>query len=185
MKSIEQFSEAYAELESAIRELIAQLFSGTCGLCTACCCRVDICEEATQGAFLSLLLKKQGLSAADLDDRLGWLDLHGCTLEYGRPPVCYTFFCDELLARLPDDETRFATRVLGRLMEYVGENAVEGRHLAEIRKADELQRIDITTVTERLDEAQAAFDVIEQFIDSGRLEPADIEILAAIPLEES
>ena len=112
MHSIDDILEPYAELERSVRSLMTELFSETCSMCTACCCRADICEEATQSAFLSRLLKKQGLTEKDMDDRIGWLDLSGCTLKYGKPPICYAYFCDQLLARLPDDDTRYATTVL-------------------------------------------------------------------------
>ena len=95
----------YADLEHSIQQLMTQLCSETCGMCTACCCRADICEEATSSAFLSLLLERQGLTADDMDDRFGWLDLNGCSLDYGRPPICYAYFCNELLSDLPDDES--------------------------------------------------------------------------------
>lgn len=179
MKSIECIIQPYIELETTIRELMGRLFSDTCGMCTACCCRADICEEAVQSAFLSLLLERQGLSAETMDDRFGWLDLHGCSLEYGRPPVCYAFFCDELLARLPDDEARWVVRILGRLIEYVGENAYNGGHLVEIMTREDLKHIDPAAIARRLEKATAALEVIEQYLDTGRLLKTDREILAA------
>lgn len=185
MNSLEDFLEAYAELERSIQELMGQLFSETCGLCTACCCRVDICEEATQSAFLSRLLKRQELDAKDLDDRYGWLDQNGCALEYGRPPICYAYFCDQLLARLPDDETRYVTRVLGRLIDYIGENALNEWHLVEIANSTDLMKVDFDALSMRVEEAQHAYLVIEQFIESGRLGSADRQVLDAIPIEES
>jgi hypothetical protein len=180
MNSIEDILEPYAELEQSVGSLMTELFSETCGMCTACCCRADICEEALASAFLSMLLKQQGLSEKDLDDRYGWLDMHGCSLEYGRPPVCYTYFCDELLARLPDDEARLATRTLGRLMAHVGKDALGSWHLVEIVNPDDLAKVSVDELFHRLEEAQAALEVIEGCIQSGRLRAADHEILAAI-----
>lgn len=179
MPSLESFLNDYAALESRIRAVMLRLFSETCGMCTACCCRVDICEEAHQSAFLSLLLSKQGLSASDMDDRFGWLDLHGCSLKVGRPPICYAFFCDELLARLPDDQSRWVTKILGRLIDYVGEDAANGVHLVEISSPSDLERLDITILTDRLTHACTAFDVIEQYVETGMLAPSDKELLSA------
>ena len=133
MNSIEDLLEPYAELENSINQRMKELFSETCGMCTACCCRADICEEAMESAFLSRLLEKQGLSAIDMDDRYGWLDLNGCSLEYGRPPICYAYFCDQLLERLPDDESRLSARVLGQMMDHIGRNALGNLHLVEIK----------------------------------------------------
>ncbi len=183
MHPIDDILEPYAELEANLRQLMVELFSETCGSCTACCCRADICEEAPESAFLSKLLERQGLSVADMDDRYGWLDLDGCSLEYGRPPICYAYFCDELLARLPDDEDRLTAQVLGKLMEHVGKNALGNLHLVEIRNPSDLEKVNLDGLFQRLEEAQAAFEVIEEYLKAGRLSAADRATLAAIELD--
>jgi hypothetical protein len=180
MKSINELLVHYAELESSIRTLMCNLFSETCGMCTACCCRADICEEALQSAFLSRLLKKQGFSDSDMDDRIGWLDLTGCVLEYGKPPICYAYYCDQLLARLPDDETRYVTSVLGKLMYHTGQNALNEWHLVEILNQESLEKIDLDTISKQLNESRAAFEVVEHFVQSGRLNQSDHQILSQI-----
>ncbi|WP_372846744.1 hypothetical protein [Pontiella sp.] len=184
METINDILNPYSELETDIRGLMTQLFSETCGLCTACCCRADICEEARDSAFLAKLLERQGLKAADMDERYGWLDLHGCSLEYGRPPICYEFFCDELLARLSDEEARLAARVLGKLMDHVGQRALGGWHLVEVMEDSDLAKVDLGGLEQRLEEARAAYDVIRHYLESGRLGAADRKILAAIKLDE-
>lgn len=184
MNSINDLLQPYSELERAVRALMSNLFSNTCGLCTACCCRADICEEAIESVFLSRLLEKQGISAQDMDDRIGWLDLSGCSLDYGKPPICYAYFCDQLLARLPDDETRYATEVLGKLMHHIGQNALGDRHLVEILNQDELEKVDLPRIARRLEEAEAAFQVIENFTASGRLDKSDQAILERITTED-
>lgn len=182
MSQLKIFINQYAELEEIIRHLMLQLCSGTCEICTACCCRADICEEAVESAFLSLLLQKQGLSEHKMDEKYGWLDLHGCSLNYGRPPVCYAYYCDELLARLPDDETRLSSRILGNLIQHIGEKALGEWHLVEIMNPEDLEKLDYPILFQRLREAQAAFGVIESFFqsESGRLSRADREVLSAI-----
>jgi len=177
---INDILKPYAELERSVRSLMTELFSETCGMCTACCCRADICEEATGSAFLSLLLEQQELSADDMDDRFGWIDLHGCSLEYGRPPICYIYFCDELLARLPDDDSRHVAETLGRLMNHIGQNAIGEWHLVEIMDAKDLEKVDPAPLSRRMEEARSAFDVIEKYILSGRLSAADRETLSEI-----
>ena len=184
MHPINDILKPYAELEASIRQRVVELFSETCGSCTACCCRADICEEALESAFLSKLLELQGLSMADMDDRYGWLDLDGCSLEYGRPPICYAYFCDELLARLPDDEDRLTAQVLGKLMDHVGKNALGNLHLVEIRNPTDLEKVDPDGLFQRLEEAQAAFEVIEEYLQAGRLSAADRATLAAIELDD-
>ncbi len=184
MYSIDDILDPYAELEASIRQLMTQLFSETCGICTACCCRADICEEATESPFLAKLLERQGLSSVDMDDRYGWLDLNGCLLEYGRPPICYAYFCDQLLARLPDDDARLAARVLGQMMNHIGANVLGSLHLVEIKNPDDLDKVSVNSLFQRLEEAQAAFGVIEEYIQSGRLSAADHETLARISQDD-
>jgi hypothetical protein len=163
---------------------MTELFSSACGLCTACCCRADVCEETTQSAFLSLLLDRQGIRTADMDDRYGWLDLTGCLLTYGRPPICYSFFCDELLGRLPDEENRFVVLTLGRLVHHIGLNALGARHLVEIADAGDLEKVDADLILQRLDEAGVAFDVIEEYLRTGRLSVSAREALDCISTDE-
>lgn len=184
MQSIVDLLEPYAELEGAVQQLMTQLFSETCGLCTACCCRADICEEAVESAFLSLLLKQQDLVANDLDDRYGWLDLHGCSLEYGRPPVCYVYFCDELLNDLPDDEDRHIARTLGRLVNHIGRNALGDWHLVEIMDAADLKKVDPSGIVQRLTESQEAYAVIEGYVQTGRVTASGREVLGVISTDD-
>ncbi|NNJ70117.1 MAG: hypothetical protein HKP10_02375 [Kiritimatiellales bacterium] len=184
MNAIDALFEPYAELETAVRGLMIQLCGDTCGICTVCCCRADICEEAIESAFLRRLLAQQGLTADHMDDRIGWLDLKGCSLEYGRPPVCYAYFCDELLARFPDDDARQAARTLGRLMHHVGQDALDGWHLVEIKQEDDLARVNPDPILHRLKEARSAFDAIERFIASGHLDRSDRHCLARITTDE-
>ena len=180
MQSLADFYPAYAELEYAVRQLMAEWCSETCGLCTACCCRADICEEAPRSPFLVRLLQEQGISAGHMDDRFGWLDLHGCSLAYGRPPVCYAYFCDELLGDLPDDVSRQVLRTLGRLVHHIGERALDERHLVEIPDPEQLELVDCARLFRRLDEARAAFEAIQAFQQSGRLTAAERAVLDRI-----
>ncbi len=185
METLDDLFIPYAELETKTRALMTNLFSDTCGMCAACCCRADICEEATESAFLAKLLERQGLAAPDMDDRYGWLDLRGCSLKYGRPPVCYEYFCDELLARLPDEETRFSAKVLGKLMDHVGQKALGGWHLVEIMEEADLAKVDHAGVARRLGESLAAFEVIQNYVSTGRLTKSDIAALDLITSRES
>jgi hypothetical protein len=184
MKPLEKFAEIYSGLEERIGLLMNQLCSETCGMCTACCCRADICEEVGESAFLCLLLKRQDMDAAEMDDRYGWLDLSGCALSIGRPPICYAYFCDQLLVRLPDDDARLAAQVLGRLLFYVGENALGGCHLTEIRTAAELEKIDVEPLFDRIDESLLAMEILEEWMETGRLEKAGRILLGRFPLDE-
>ena len=48
-----------------------------------------------------------------------------------------------------------------------------------------LMKVDFDALSMRLEEAQQAYLVIEQFVESGRLGAADRQALDAIPIEDS
>ena len=185
MNSIDELINSYIELEQEIGQLMSRLCRESCGMCTACCCRADICEEVADSAFLLSLLRKQGRSDADMDDRYGWLDVDGCSLEYGRPPICYAYFCDELLNQYPDEDAQYLIQVLGRLLYHIGENARNGQHLVEIGQSSELEQLDLSVIGDRIQYAQNAFDLIAELLESGdRLENVQRRFLRAIDLSE-
>lgn len=119
-----------------------------------------------------------------MDDRFGWLDVHGCLLEYGRPPICYAYYCDELLARLPDEESRLVAKTLGQLLFHVGKDALDGAQLVDIMTMDCLERVELDPIFERLEEAEEVFEVICKYMQSGRLSSADRETLETIEITD-
>jgi hypothetical protein len=77
-----------------IFQLIAYKNSATiCGECTDTCCKVDICRESVDSCFLSFIMdNKKG----EFHEISGWLNNKmGCTLPYGRPFICYEYFCSK------------------------------------------------------------------------------------------
>ena len=180
MKSMDEFSEVYAEFESAVREQMAKWVGPICAGCHACCCRADVCEETRDSLFLARLLKRQDIDPRSMDDRYGWREEAGCALEYARPPICYEFFCDELLSDLADGESRFAAKTLGKLVDYVGRNALDELHLVEILNESDLAAVALPRLFERLGEARAAFDALLRYAEHGRIREDDRAILRKI-----
>ena len=157
--------EEYAELERGVQELISALCREVCALCTACCCRADLCEEALENPFLRLLHGRDELES----DRYGFLMETGCALELGRPPICYEFFCAELLAAQPDDLQRDLLRILGRLPAYAGQNAYGDAPLAEIMNEEELEHLAFQRLEKQLRESFQALEILNTFYNTGAL----------------
>ena len=183
-RPLDRFLAEYADFEEQVRETMDALFGADCALCTACCCRADICEEVLLSPFLSRLLDRQGFDERDFDDRYGWLDTGGCRLRCGRPPVCYAFFCGDLLGKAPDDEGRYVIEVLGMLMDFVGREALDGTDLCEIRDPAALARLDFEALSARLAIARRALAAVHAYLQSWRMTPPVRDALAAIPLRE-
>lgn len=175
-----QFIELYAELEQGVQDLIAGRCRAVCELCTACCCRAEICEEAVSSPFLRTIHQREVLDS----DGYGFLDIGGCALHAGRPPVCYEFFCDELLAAQEDDLHRYVLRALGRLLSLVGEQALGKAHLVELMSPEPLEQVDFEKMENRARRALKALDVIRQFYSSGRLDANSHDFLIRLAGED-
>ena len=86
--------DGYVSLEKEIQKLIYQESTLLCGKCSSICCKEKICKESIESSFLSILIEKQRIR---YDSQNGWISPSGCRLDYGRPLVCYEFFCDDML----------------------------------------------------------------------------------------
>ncbi len=86
--------DRYAFLEKEIQKLIYQASCHFCGKCSSKCCKEEICKESIESSFLSILIEKQRIR---YDTQNGWISPSGCRLDYGRPLVCYEFFCENIL----------------------------------------------------------------------------------------
>lgn len=164
----------YAALEREVQLLIASRTDVFCSICQSCCCRTDICEEAFDSTFLRRL---HGKDRHDIlfSDRYGWRTERGCSLTLGRPPICYEFFCDEILAVQKDAAHRYLLRLLGKLILYTGQNALGHLHLVEITDEADLDRLSLDKFKERLGQARAALDHARFFYDNGFFNQGAIE----------
>jgi hypothetical protein len=86
--------DKYASVEKEIQKNIYQACSSFCGTCSLKCCKEELCKESTESSFLSILIENQKLR---YDTQNGWIGPSGCRLGYGRPLVCYEFFCNDIL----------------------------------------------------------------------------------------
>lgn len=84
----------YITVEQKLLARVREVCLPVCSQCAETCCAEQYCREALDSPFLSRLVNLQAL-AYDPDN--GWLGGRGCRLEYGRPMVCYEFFCRRFL----------------------------------------------------------------------------------------
>lgn len=173
--------EEYAALERGVQDLVRAHCCGVCGLCiVACCCRADICEEALESPFLQLLHQKTGLES----DAYGFLTETGCSLPVGRPPICYEFFCEELLDAQPDDLHRRLLRILGALPTHAGQSAYGEAHLVEIMKEEALDHLAFQRLERQMQESFQALEILQAFFNEGTLPEDADRVLKRIRLSE-
>lgn len=171
--------EEYSELERGVQELVSAQCGAVCGLCTvACCCRADICEEALDSPFLKLLHKRNGLES----DGYGFLTESGCALPIGRPPVCYEFFCEEVLADQPDNLRCKLLKILGRLPAHAGQNAHGEAHLVEIMDEEVLNHLAFQRLEKQMLECFQALEILRTFFNEGTLPDSADRVLGRIEL---
>lgn len=84
----------YLSLEKEIQKRTKQISEHFCKECPSKCCKEEMCRESIESKFLYILIKKQNV---DYDRQKGWIGPSGCRLNYGRPLVCYEFFCERIL----------------------------------------------------------------------------------------
>jgi len=169
----------YAALEREVQNLINAGCSYSCSICTSRCCRIDLCEEAFKSPFLQALHGHKP-DSTQFSDRYGWQTENGCILSLGRPPVCYEYFCDEILSSQRSDSHRYVLRVLGKLLNHVGKETLGNRHLVEISDEEDLNKIPVGHFKEKVNEARSALEHICFFYDHGFFDADAIEQLGCI-----
>ena len=130
---VNELINGYISLEKEIQKLIHQVTHPSCSICNGKCCKEEICKESLESNFLAILTKQQGIQ---FDSRSGWLGASGCRLAFGRPLVCYDFFCEDVLK-----STLFkASGIQAIIDEFmaVGKNAYGSKHLICVENLDRL-----------------------------------------------
>ena len=89
--------EVHIEVEAILQSLAALQDDIPCARCTSVCCREVMCRESVDSDFLRFVL---GPRVDDYGVNDGWyVPGSGCRLGYGRPLVCYEFFCEKFDAQ--------------------------------------------------------------------------------------
>ena len=164
--ALSKILKEYAAFETTVKQQITDFCAPHCSVCESVCCQPEYCRENIDSPFLTLLSSKTMQNEAFSAGR-GWLTSTGCALSTGRPPVCYQFNCNTIIAALPDDHQQYLMRVLSNLVPHIGKRALGHRHLVEIMDAAKLKRIKITRFRKRLAEARRALQIIQSVNRNG------------------
>ena len=154
--------DSYITLEREIQELVHPVIYPFCSTCKGACCKEEICIESTDSPFLAILNKRQKIQ---YDGKSGWLSTSGCRLEFGRPLVCYEFFCEDVL-----NSALFKTTGIQEIINdfvAIGKNAYGHTHLICVENLDCLSSSKIKKINDNL------CLLLERTIKKrGRLDPA-------------
>ncbi len=85
--------DKHIQIESLLQQIGSRVSQSGCAACTKVCCEEGICRETVNSNFLRYIL---GEKIKDFDKQTGWFKQgKGCSLTYGRPFVCYEYFCSK------------------------------------------------------------------------------------------
>lgn len=140
--------DLHIEVESILQSLSALHDDNPCANCANVCCKEAICRESIDSDFLRFIL---GSMVDRYSEKAGWyVPGSGCRLSYGRPLVCYEFFCERFDAQ---DWTR--TRQLSRALKTVYAQVFAGQHMLVVDDISRISDNKLKLIYERLEKLRA------------------------------
>lgn len=139
--------QTYSSLEKEIQKRTNQISSHFCNRCPSKCCKEEICRESVESTFLSILVEKQNI---EYDRQNGWISPSGCRLNYGRPLVCYEFFCEDIV-RSKNFQSSNIQRIIKEFIS-IGKRAYGNTHLICIDNLKTISQIKIAKINYKLKE---------------------------------
>lgn len=140
--------DVHIEVESILQSLAALQDGVPCAGCTSVCCKEAMCRESVDSDFLRFLL---GPVVEGYSVEAGWyVPGSGCRLSYGRPLVCYEFFCDKFESQ---DWTQ--PRQLSRALKKVYANAFAGQHMLVVEDIGRITANKLNIIYGRLENLRA------------------------------
>ena len=130
--------DSHIEVESILQSLAALQDDNPCARCASVCCKEAMCRESMDSDFLRFVL---GPVADGYRADAGWyVPGSGCRLSYGRPLVCYEFYCESF-----DAQDWAQPRQLSRALKTLYANAFAGQHMLVVEDISRItpHRLDI------------------------------------------
>jgi len=128
-------------IENLLQQIGNRFSQSGCASCAKVCCEEGICRETVNSDFLRYIL---GEKIKDYDNQTGWFKQgKGCSLSYGRPFVCYEYFCSKF------DGTNGVVDLqqLARLFRQCYSKELGNRHILTV---DDIQQIAVNKLAKIL-----------------------------------
>ena len=138
-------TDNYIILEKHIKSRISKITKSYCNSCLSICCKEEICRETIDSNFLHLLIKKQKLKYNKIS---GWTSSKGCKIDYGRPLICYEYFCE----KIKNSKIFHSSGIEKLVKEFkaVGNSCYKKQHLICITNFEELSNVKIKKINENI-----------------------------------
>lgn len=140
---LHQIREVHIETESILQSLAALQNDAPCASCANVCCKEILCRESIESDFLRFVL---GARVDDYSLSDGWyVPGSGCRLSFGRPLVCYEFFCERF-----DTQEVSSLKQLSRAFKMVYSNVFAGQHILVVDNISRISKNKLRVVLDRL-----------------------------------
>ncbi len=130
----------HIRIEKTIQSASNRISSGVCARCIDNCCKAEICKESAGSSFLRFILDKK---IELYNDKEGWYNKQtGCTAEYGRPFICYEYFCSEFDNNVSVKNLKQYAHLFKKIYSriYKGQHIIVVENIEDINK-NKLKRI--------------------------------------------
>lgn len=136
--------DIHIEVESILQSLAALQDDNPCAGCASVCCKEVMCRESLDSDFLRFLL---GPLVEGYSVDAGWyVPGSGCRLSYGRPLVCYEFFCARFEA-----QDWAQPRQLSRALKTLYANVFAGQHMLAVEDIGRITASKLNIIHARLE----------------------------------
>lgn len=143
-EQLHRIRDLHIDVESILHSLAALLDENPCASCTSVCCKEVFCRESMESDFLRFVLGPR-VDAYSAD--AGWyVPGSGCRLSYGRPLVCYEYFCAKY-----ETQDVSAIRELSRALKTVYANAFAGQHILAVEDVSRISANKLRIIHDRLE----------------------------------
>ena len=142
--TLEEIKAIHIDIEKILQYISSQNSSATCSKCINVCCEESICRESIDSDFLRFILGRKA-TAYDIDN--GWFDKNtGCQITFGRPLVCYEYFCSQLNS----DVRVFKLKELSEEFVNVYSRVFREQHILEVDNINLIPKHKLTKTLQKL-----------------------------------
>ena len=142
--TLEEIKAIHIDIEKILQYISSQNSSATCSKCINVCCKESICRESIDRDFLRFILGRKA-TAYHIDN--GWFDKNtGCQITFGRPLVCYEYFCSQLNS----DVRVFKLQQLSKEFVNVYSRVFRERHILEVDNINLIPKHKLTKTLQKL-----------------------------------
>lgn len=148
-RTLIEIRKVHIEIEHYLQQLAINCSFNKCSTCTNVCCKEEFCRESKTSDFLRFIL---GNKIIDYDKKNGWLNKSsGCTITFGRPFVCYEFFCSQF----PEDSESKKLQEQSKRFSRIYAKVFRNKHILEIDNIDSIPENKLKSLLIKLNDFKA------------------------------